>query len=199
MLLRMKFVRTDTNRCKIWQVGSGRLHPPAQCTCATEALANGIGSTDRNTSSMGRPSSRCTVFLMTCHGTGSVLSRHFSNSRTYSSGKSVGELAMNCPTKHRTSSEHLLGPRISAFTWFTVVWSLHRKPEGLKEQEHSIPSLMYVAPSFSKSFLRITWRSNTHCLHGSGQATFMHMHELDISCTGLHAKLRGIRQTWGGS
>ena len=70
---------------------------PAQCTCATEALARGMGSTDRKTSSIGRPSSAWTVLLMTCQGTASVRSRHFSNSRTYSSGKSVGELAMNWP------------------------------------------------------------------------------------------------------
>ncbi len=70
---------------------------PAQCTCATEALARGMGSTDRKTSSIGRPSSAWTVLLMTCQGAGSVRSRHFSNSRTYSSGKSVGELAMNWP------------------------------------------------------------------------------------------------------
>lgn len=78
---------------------------PAQCTCATEALARGTGSTDRKTSSMGLPSSFWMVFLMVCHGTGSVLSRHFSNSRTYSSGKSVGELAMNCPAAGKQSFE----------------------------------------------------------------------------------------------
>ena len=60
------------------------------------------------------PSSFSTIPRITANSTGGVSSRHFWNSRTYSSGKMVGEDAMNCP------------------------------------------SLMYVAPSRSKSILRIT-------------------------------------------
>lgn len=36
--------------------------------------------------------------LMTGQGTGGALSRHCCISSTYSAGKSVGELAMNCPS-----------------------------------------------------------------------------------------------------
>mmetsp|Transcript_20901 Transcript_20901/g.70173 ORF Transcript_20901/g.70173 Transcript_20901/m.70173 type:complete len:213 (-) Transcript_20901:271-909(-) len=82
----------------------------AACTCATEADASGAGSMDANTWSAGLPRSASTTRLITSKGTAGVLSRHFSNSSTYSAGKSVGEEAMNCP------------------------------------------SLMYVAPSRSKSF-----------------------------------------------
>ena len=65
------------------------------------------------------PNSSSNVALTVAHGTGAVLSRHFWNSRTYSSGKRVGEEAIN--------------------------W----------------PSLMYVAPSFSKSDLKTTCRMYT--------------------------------------
>ena len=111
---------------------------------------------------MGRPSSFCIVLLMTCHGTGSVLSRHFSNSRTYSSGKRVGELAMNCPAPHHC---HLRNEDLAQDSSLTnvckpCVRSVHRK--RLERWEDDLPSLMYVAPSFSKSFLSITCSSRRH-------------------------------------
>ena len=136
---------------------------PAQCTCATEALASGTGSTDRNISSIGRPSSRCIVFLMTCHGTGSALSRHFSNSRTYSSGKRVGELAMNCPAVYHLQLKGRAAVQRVDGCASHLTWHLHKLRRRQGRWEDGLPSLMYVAPSFSKSFLSITC-SSSRCL-----------------------------------
>ena len=86
-----------------------------------EAVASGTRLMLENIWSVCPANSASSVFLMVSHGIGAVLSRHFWNSSTYSSGNSVGEEAMN--------------------------W----------------PSLMYVAPSFSKRDLKTA--CNTKCEH----------------------------------
>lgn len=79
-----------------------------------DAVASGIGLMLEKICSVCPANSSSRVCFMVSQGTGAVLSRHFWNSKTYSSGNRVGEDAMN--------------------------W----------------PSLMYVAPSFSKSVLKTT-------------------------------------------
>ena len=70
----------------------------ALCTCATDAEASGVESNDVKTSSIDRmPRSFSTVRLMTLKSVGSVESRHFWNSSTYSAGKTDGADATNCP------------------------------------------------------------------------------------------------------
>mmetsp|Transcript_5596 Transcript_5596/g.23027 ORF Transcript_5596/g.23027 Transcript_5596/m.23027 type:complete len:254 (+) Transcript_5596:2253-3014(+) len=70
----------------------------ALCTCATDADATGSASNDAKTSSMERtPRSFSTVRLMTAKSVGSVASRHFWNSATYSAGNTEGADATNCP------------------------------------------------------------------------------------------------------
>ena len=89
----------QSGRCSTAYSSEDQEHPPAACTWATEALARGVVSTNEKTDSRERPpSSLAIVARMTSQGTGSVRSRHFSNSRTYSGGNRVGELAMNCPS-----------------------------------------------------------------------------------------------------
>mmetsp|Transcript_41393 Transcript_41393/g.102899 ORF Transcript_41393/g.102899 Transcript_41393/m.102899 type:complete len:405 (-) Transcript_41393:13-1227(-) len=70
----------------------------AACTCAIDAAARGVCSTREKTDSTGRPSSASRRDLTVPHAIGGAVSRHRWNSRTYSGGKSVGLLAMNCPS-----------------------------------------------------------------------------------------------------
>mmetsp|Transcript_126750 Transcript_126750/g.370444 ORF Transcript_126750/g.370444 Transcript_126750/m.370444 type:complete len:309 (-) Transcript_126750:592-1518(-) len=70
----------------------------AAWTCAMDADANGFLSNDLKTPERGWPNSFSTMRSMRLKGVSSVLSRHFWNSLTYASGKSVGEDAMNWPS-----------------------------------------------------------------------------------------------------
>eukprot|EP00959_Pyramimonas_sp_CCMP1952_P083985 1756263-Pyramimonas_sp.AAC.2 len=66
-------------------------------TWAIDALASGFSSMDEKTESRG-PSSFVKISRTVEKGMVGVASRHFWNSTTYSSGKSVGEEATNWPS-----------------------------------------------------------------------------------------------------
>mmetsp|Transcript_7447 Transcript_7447/g.11348 ORF Transcript_7447/g.11348 Transcript_7447/m.11348 type:complete len:221 (+) Transcript_7447:1034-1696(+) len=75
----------------------------AEWTWAMDALARGTLSMLRKTELIVAVlsisfNSFDMTFCMTFHSSGSVESRHFWNSTTYSLGKSVGDDAMNCPS-----------------------------------------------------------------------------------------------------
>ena len=59
----------------------------AACTCAMEAAASGVCSTEANTVSSGRPSSSVSTRSTRGHGSGGTWSRHHLNSATSSGGK----------------------------------------------------------------------------------------------------------------
>merc|ERR1719506_262936 len=67
----------------------------ARWTWLTEAEPKGVGSMYSN---FDTPTSFWMTALIFSNGTGSVLSSSFTNSCTYSGGKSVGLEAMNCPS-----------------------------------------------------------------------------------------------------
>ena len=71
---------------------------PALCTWAMDAVAMGTGLIYPKIWSARPPNSWSKVFLTVSQGTGAVRSKHFWNSRTYSSGNSVGDDAMNWPS-----------------------------------------------------------------------------------------------------
>ena len=59
----------------------------AACTCAIDAAASGVRSTQRNTSSSGRPRSASMTSRTTRNGSAGTRSRHSLNSATSSAGK----------------------------------------------------------------------------------------------------------------
>ena len=81
----------------------------AAWTCAIEAAASGLRSTQRNLSSSGRPRSLSITWRTTRNGSAGTWSRHSLNSFTSSAGKMPSPAEMICPSLMAVGSQPLCG------------------------------------------------------------------------------------------
>ena len=120
----------------------------AQCTCATDADASGVGSTLEKTLESGLPSSSSMTPRTLAHGVGGVSSRHFCISVTNAAGKRVGDDAMNWP------SLTYVAPMLSKKTRSATARASSERPAG-RSPERSASSTACDSPPRSPRTVRV--------------------------------------------
>ena len=118
----------------------------------------GVGSTDANASAKDVPRSFSSICRMVSHGTGSVLSKHFWNSNTYS----AGNLDAQVHTHHTETNESLRVNKES------VLLQDHTELRpSYTSQTHAIPPAGYQIP-------------NKVCVGAQGRRRGNELAELDV-------------------